>query len=85
MKILSHKILPDRGLEEMIVEDDHGRRAHFQASIFSGPDPDTFFAQQLAEFEAQEKKLHAHIDARFDRETRERKPDTPNLTPDVQP
>jgi hypothetical protein len=74
MKILSHKLIPERGIEEVTVEDDHGRRAHFQCSIFSGPDPETFFAHELAEFEAQEKKLHAHIDARFDRETLARKP-----------
>jgi len=74
MKILSHKIFPERGIEEVIVEDDHGRKAHFQVGIFSGPDPESFFAQQLAEFEEQQKQLHAHIEARFDRETLERKP-----------
>ncbi len=73
MKILSHKIIPDRGIEEVIVEDDHGRKLHLRASVLEGPHPEDFFKRQLVAFEEQEKKIHAHIDERFDRETFERK------------
>lgn len=61
MKVISHEVYPERGIEEMIVEDDHGRKAHFQCSILNGPDPDKFFADQMAEFELQERKLSRHV------------------------
>ena len=72
MKVISHKVYPERGVEEMVVEDCHGRRKHLQASIFFGPHPDEFFQAELAEFEAQEIAIEQHMAGRFDPETRNR-------------
>lgn len=72
MKVISHTIDPQRGVEEMVVEGAYGRKAHFQCGIFDGTDADAFFASQQADFEAQETALTATM-ARFNPETLERK------------
>jgi hypothetical protein len=72
--IVSHKLIPERGIEEIILEDCHGRKLHLQAPIFGEVDIDGFLAQQIAEFESQERKISEHIRARgFDPLTREKK------------
>jgi hypothetical protein len=66
-------MIPERGIEEVIVQDEHGRVKHIQASILSGPDPEKFIQAEIAEFAAQERKLARHKRERFDAQTLERK------------
>ena len=61
MKIISDKLIPARGIREVIVEDDHGRQQHIQASLIEGPDPDEFIAAETAKFQAQADKISGHI------------------------
>lgn len=73
MKVLSHKAYAQRGVEEVIIEDCHGRQKHIQVQIFGGPDPDALIQKEIDEFQAQEEKLTKHLEARFDPKTMERK------------
>jgi hypothetical protein len=61
MKIVSDKLIPARGLREVIVEDDHGRQQHIHASLIEGPDPDEFIEAEMAKFQAQADKIAAHV------------------------
>lgn len=60
MKTISDKLIPSRGIHEVIIEDSHGRIKHINASLLSG-DPEAFIQQEIAEFVTQEAKISEHI------------------------
>jgi len=70
--ITKHAFDKLRALEIVDIEDSHGRKHQIQVPMQSGHDPDAFIQQEIAEFEAQESKITAHIEKRFHPETLKR-------------
>lgn len=73
VRIVRHIIDKQRAIEIVDLEDDHGRKHQIQPGILDGTDVEAFIAREIALFEEQEAKLAAHIEARFDPNTLERR------------
>lgn len=66
MRIVSHMAYPTRNVEEVIVEDCHGRVQHIQVPIIGEIDHDKFLQDEMERFIQQEQKMKEHLAQRFD-------------------
>lgn len=72
ISIKRHVFVKEKALEEVVLEDSHGREHHIQIPVLSGVDPDAFIKNEMDAFAETEAKLTEHINSRFDPETLER-------------